>query len=141
MRTTADRIRHTIGFEVLGLALLTPLASWLFDHAMAEIGPLALLFTFLGAGWNYLYNLLFDRAMLRLRRTLQKRVVDRLVHALGFELGLLWITLPLIAWWLEISLWQALLLDLSMVVFYLVFAYLYNWLYDVLFPLPEPGVA
>ncbi|WP_255611692.1 PACE efflux transporter [Marinobacterium arenosum] len=141
MRTTADRIRHTIGFELLGLALLTPLASWLFHQDMVDIGPLALFFTFLGAGWNYLFNLLFDRLMLRWRGTLHKRPVDRLVHALSFELGLLWLTLPLIAWWLEVSLWQALLMDLSMVVFYLVFAYLYNWLYDALFPLPEAGVT
>jgi uncharacterized membrane protein len=28
MRTTADRIRHTVGFELIGLLIFAPLASW-----------------------------------------------------------------------------------------------------------------
>ena len=57
-------------------------------------------------------------------------------HAIGFEGGLLLVALPLVAWWLSISLWQALLLDLGFVFFYLVYAFVYNLAYDKVFPVP-----
>lgn len=44
--------------------------------------------------------------------------------------------LPAMAWWLEISLLEALVLDLGFVVFYLVYAFVYNLLYDKVFPIP-----
>ena len=43
----------------------------------------------------------------------------------------------MIAVYLDIGLWQALVMDLAFVVFYLVYAFGFNWGYDQLFPLPE----
>jgi uncharacterized membrane protein len=45
--------------------------------------------------------------------------------------------MPFIAWYLGVSLWQALVMDLFFVAFYLVYAFAFNWAYDKLFPLPE----
>ena len=38
---------------------------------------------------------------------------------------------PLIAWWLSISLWQAFLLDIGVLLFFLPYTYVYHWVYDV----------
>ncbi len=38
-------------------------------------------------------------------------------------------------WWLNISLWDALIMDIGLVLFYLVYAYIYNIAYDKLFPI------
>ncbi len=140
MRSRADRIRHTVGFELLGLVLLTGLGGWLFDLDMQHFGALAVLFSLLAMVWNYYYNRLFDLWLLRRRGTSIKRQRDRILHAVLFEGGLLVITLPIIAWWLEMSLWQALVMDISMVLFYLVFAYLYNLAYDRIFPVSVEAV-
>ncbi|WP_338053347.1 chlorhexidine efflux transporter [Pseudorhodobacter turbinis] len=35
------------------------------------------------------------------------------------------------------GLWQALVMDLAFVVFYLIYAFVYNWGYDQAFPLPK----
>jgi len=137
MRTTADRIRHTIGFEVIGLIIFVPFASWLFSFEMVDIGGLAIFFSLLAAGWNYVYNIGFDRALLAIRGSIKKTHLDRVLHAVLFEGGLLIVTLPIIAWWLNVSLWQAFMMDLSMVLFYLVYAWLYNIGYDHFFPVPE----
>ncbi len=140
MRSRADRIRHTVGFELIGLILLAGLGSWLLGLDIQHFGALALLFSLLAMVWNYYYNRLFDQWLLRRRGTRIKRQRDRIVHALLFEGGLLVMTLPIIAWWLQVSLWQALAMDVGMVVFYLVFAYLYNLVYDRVFPVVEKAV-
>jgi uncharacterized membrane protein len=42
--------------------------------------------------------------------------------------------IPLIAWYLGIGLWAALLMDIAIVTFYLVYGFLFNLAYDRLFP-------
>jgi uncharacterized membrane protein len=140
MRNRADRIRHTVGFELIGLVLLTGFGSLWLGFDMQHFGALAVVFSLMAMVWNYYYNRLFDLWLLRRRGTSIKRQRDRVLHALVFEGGLLVTTLPMIAWWLEMSLWQALVMDLSMVLFYLVFAYLYNLAYDRVFPVPGGAV-
>ncbi len=137
MRTTPDRIRHAISFEVIGLLLVVPLGALGFGVDAQHIGVIAILAATMATLWNYVYNLLFDRALKRLRGSVHKTVVIRIVHALMFELGLLIVTLPMIALYLDIGLWQALAMDVAFVVFYLVYAFVFNWAYDQIFPLPE----
>jgi len=137
MRNTADRIRHALSFEVIGLICITPLGAWVFDKPLHDIGIVGLFSATLATLWNYLYNLLFDLAMLRLRGHVAKTLSIRVVHALLFEGGLLLILLPFIAWYLDISLLDALIMDLSFAAFYLVYTFCFNWAYDLIFPVPE----
>ncbi|NVK41639.1 MAG: PACE efflux transporter [Oceanospirillaceae bacterium] len=141
MRSKADRIRHAVGFEILGLVLVTGLGQWIFGLEPAHFGLLALVFSVLATVWNYYYNRLFDSWLLRQRGSIAKRQRDRVLHAVLFEGGLLIITVPGIAWWLNMTLWQALMADIAMVLFYVVYAYLYNLLYDRLFPSARLSVA
>ena len=141
MRTTKDRIRHTLGFEIVGLIIFVPLASWLFGFDVHAIGVIAVAGSIIAAGWNYFYNLLFDHAMVKWRGNVRKTVPIRLLHAFLFEGGLLLLFLPIIAWYLSISLWQAFMMDITMATFYLVHAFLYNWSYDKVFPIPEHHLA
>ena len=139
MRKTPDRIRHAISFELIGLLLVTPLGALAFGMPLAEIGVVTVFSATIATLWNYLYNLLFDHALLRLTGRLAKTVWTRVLHAVLFEAGLLAILMPFIAWYLEVSLMQAFLLDLSFAVFYLVYAFVFNWVYDWIFPIPELG--
>ena len=137
MRSTPDRIRHALSFELIGLALVTPLGAWAFDHAVTEIGMVALVSATVATGWNYLYNLGFDHALLRLRGGVTKTLALRVLHALLFEGGLLAILMPFIAWYLGVSLWQAFVMDAAFAGFYLIYAFCFNWGYDVVFPVPQ----
>lgn len=138
MRTGADRLRHAVGFEVMGLLLSVPLFGWLMAQPLWHFGPLALAIALTAMLWNVVYNTFTDWLLLRCCGRLEKRPRERVVHAVGFESGLLVLTLPLTAWWLGISLWQALMLDLGISLFYLVYAFFYNWGYDLLFPVGMP---
>lgn len=137
MRTTADRIRHAISFEIIGVLIATPLAAFAFhlhagDSAVIIIGSATVAMV-----WNYLFNLGFDHALKALGRSTQKTLALRVGHAVLFELGLLLMLMPLIALYLGISLWQAFVMDMAFALFYMVYALVFNWAYDKLFPLPE----
>ncbi|WP_432721861.1 PACE efflux transporter [Jeongeupia wiesaeckerbachi] len=139
MRNVADRIRHAVLFELLGVLLVIPYGFLLFDLAPAKMGVIGVGSALVATVWNYVYNLGFDRLMLRHTGTTRKTLRQRILHALLFEGGLLLILLPAMALYLQISLWQALVMDLAIVVFYLVYAFVFNWAYDWVFPVAEPA--
>lgn len=145
MRTSKDRLRHTILFELFGLVTVTPLASWILDKDMGRIGSLAITISLMAMATNFFYNLAFDHVLVWLGRPVNVRPPwMRALHAVLFEVTLLLITLPIVAWWLDMTLWQALLTDIGFALFFLAYAYIYNWTYDRVFPMPvsvpvEPG--
>ena len=136
MRSTPDRIRHAVSFEIVGLALVTPAGAWLFHVPFADIGVVTVIGATIATLWNYVYNLQFDRIMRHIRGTTHKTLAIRVLHALAFEGGLLVITLPVIALYLQIDLWQALMMDVAFALFYLIYAFIFNWIYDLVFPIP-----
>ena len=136
MRTTADRIRHTLSFEIIGLMIAIPLGALIFHHPMEQIGVVTVVASLIATMWNYFYNLGFDHAMKRLTGSVVKSVPVRIGHAVLFELGLLALMLPFVAWYMGFSLFDAFLLDLSLAVFYMVYAFVFNWAYDRVFPIP-----
>jgi uncharacterized membrane protein len=64
-----------------------------------------------------------------------------MLHAVGFALGLLLATVPLIAFGLGIGWWQAIISDLSLMLFFLVYALFFQWGFDLLFSLPAATLA
>ena len=138
MRNTKDRIRHAISFEIIGLILITPLGGWVFDKPLFDIGVVGLVSATIAATWNYVFNLIYDHALLRLYGDLRKTPLMRALHAVLFELGLLVFLVPFIALYLRISLTQAFVMDVAFAVFFVVYAFVFNWAYDLLFPIPDP---
>ncbi len=138
MRQTRDRIRHAILFEAIALVLVAPLGGVVFGVPMAHFGVIAVVSTTIAMLWNYAYNLAFDHALLRLGLSLNKTLRLRILHAALFEVGLLVLLVPFIAWYLGVTLWQAFVMDVALAAFYLVYAFCFNWAYDILFPIPAP---
>lgn len=134
MRSSKDRVRQALSFEAIGLLLSVPLAALIFHFPLKETGVLGLIGATLATGWNYLFNLGFDHGLKRLTGSTHKTLKIRLIHAISFETGLMIAFLPIIAWWMEISLLDALIVDVAFVVFYLVYAFIFTWCYDVVFP-------
>ncbi|WP_319823408.1 PACE efflux transporter [Thalassovita sp.] len=143
MRTTLDRIRHAILFELIALLIVAPSGGLLFGVSTTHFGLVAIVSTTLAMLWNYAYNLGFDHALRRLGLSLRKTLKTRIVHAILFEIGLSCLLVPFIAWYLDVSLWEALIMDIAVAGFYLLFAFAFNWAYDGVFPLPadEPQTS
>ncbi len=137
MRSLPDRLRHTLIFEAIALFLVAVPGGWLLDRPMEVMGALSLMFSVLAMGWNFSYNWMFDLWDRKYRGMAKRGFRIRIVHAVLFEAGLVIAGLFLIAWWLDLSYWDAFLLDISLSAFFLVYAFCYNWAYDTVFPVPR----
>ncbi|PVA09175.1 hypothetical protein DC366_14790 [Pelagivirga sediminicola] len=139
MRSTADRIRHALLFEGLGLAIVVPVGGWVFSLAAQDMGVVAVVSATLATLWTYVYNLIFDKVMQARVGHTRKDLGLRVIHSILFEFGLLLFLMPFIAWYLGISLIAAFWMDIAFALFYLVYAFVYNWIYDIVFPVPQPS--
>lgn len=136
LRTTADRIRHAVLFEAILLAIFVPLGAYFFEQSLVRIGALSVGLSAIAMGANYLFNVAFDHALLRLHKPLQPRSAKlRALHAILFEIILLVFSVPMVAYALQISLLSALLLDIGFLFLTPIVTFAYNWAYDVIFPM------
>jgi uncharacterized membrane protein len=129
INTLLRRIVHAILFEVFALVILVPLMSYGFGMDMLHFGALAVILALCAMACNMAYNHVYEAMEHRFgwRRTVNMRVF----HTLGFEACFMAVALPLTAWWLEISLLDALLLDLVFSVFFMLYAFCFNWIFDI----------
>jgi len=137
MRTLPDRIRHTLMFEGIALGVVAFGGAWITGQPVAKIGALGIMFSVLAMAWNLAFNWMFDLWDRRYRNMAKRTVGLRIAHAVLFEIVLLTVGIFLVAWWLQIGYLEAFLLDLGMSAFFLVYAFCFNWTYDVIFPVPK----
>lgn len=136
MRPLSDRIRHTVLFEALALGIVAFGGSWATGHSPEALGTLGIMFSVIAMSWNMLFNWLFDVWDRKYRNSAKRGFALRAVHAVLFEAVLIVVGIFLVAWWLDISYWDAFILDLGFSAFFLVYAFAYNWTYDIVFPRP-----
>ncbi|MFI1828427.1 PACE efflux transporter [Streptomyces sp. NPDC020412] len=139
MQGVKRRLVYVSGYEVLGFLVGTAVMTLLTGSAPSTTGPLALMISVVATVWNLAFNHLFEAWESRQRdrtRTLRRRVL----HAAGFQLTLVCFLIPLIAWWLEITLLQAFLLDLVFIVYIPFYTFGYNWAFDRIFGVPASAV-
>ncbi|WP_375764617.1 PACE efflux transporter [Bradyrhizobium sp. Pha-3] len=135
MRSFSDRVRHAVLFEPIGIAIFMPAAAWLFNQPVAHMGIIGIVSATVATIWNLLFNFGFDHALVRVTGRIAKTI--RVAHATLFEAGLIVLLIPFVAWYLGVSLWAALMMDISIVAFYLVYAFAFNLAYDGVFPVRE----
>jgi uncharacterized membrane protein len=142
LRSLPDRIRQVLLFEIVGLALMTPLFAWGADEPIMNSVGLMAAMAAVAALWNGLYSSAFDWLEARYagRRADHRPAIWRSVHAIGFELGLMIATLPFIVFMTRLGWIEALVADLAMALAYAAYAYVFNLAYDRLFPIAaEPA--
>lgn len=115
-------------FEIIAVISTAPIAAWIMERPIFEMGLLAITLSTTAMIWNMLYNILFDHifAIPHLSRTIRLRMF----HAAGFEIGFIFIGLGIVAIMLNVSLWTALMMELGFFLFFLPYTMFYNWVYD-----------
>ncbi|MCW5669215.1 MAG: PACE efflux transporter [Hydrogenophaga sp.] len=122
-------------YEVIAITMSTAGLALLSGAQMGHASVAAVAASAIAVVWNLVYNTLFERWEARQARR-GRSVWRRVAHAIGFEAGLVITLVPLFAWWLDISLWQAFVLDLGLIVFFLVYTFVFNLAFDKIFGLP-----
>lgn len=135
MQGKQRKVVQAVSYELLALTFVAPLATWVFGSSLLQSGLVALAISLVAVSWNMLFNAQFEAWEARQRRP-QRTIARRVLHALGFELGLLLLTVPVIAYGLDISWWQALVSDFALMLFFLFYAFGFQWGFDLLFGPP-----
>jgi uncharacterized membrane protein len=122
-------------YEAIAIAICSISFAVISGSGLVYASALSIATSLIAVTWNYLYTTAFE--WWESRQTTRGRSVKRRVaHAIGFETGLIIILVPLIAWWLEMTLWQALVMDLGLAAFFLFYTFMFNWVFDRTFGLP-----
>lgn len=137
MRSTKERIYQALSFEIIALFFAIPIGILLFKLPLEKVGVVTIIGATIATIWVYIYNRIFDKMLKKKTEQLNKTIKIRVLHALLFETGLLIILLPFIAWYLKISIVDALIMDIAFAIFYVIYAFIFNWLYDILRPANE----
>jgi uncharacterized membrane protein len=122
-------------FELIAVGLTSSALMLGGGHDAAHAGVAAVASSAIAIVWNFVFNSAFEAWEAR-QATRGRSWKRRTAHAIGFEGGLVFILVPLFAWWLRISLWEALLLDLGLLLFFMVYTFLFCLAFDRVFGLP-----
>jgi uncharacterized membrane protein len=129
------RVLQALLYEGIAVAVVAPTLAWVFDTPPLSALALTLATSAVALAWNCIYNALFERWESR-QAVRGRSAARRLAHSAGFELGLVVLLVPLIAWWLDVTLWQALLADLGLMAFFFFYTMAFTWAFDRVFGLP-----
>ncbi|PZQ52567.1 MAG: hypothetical protein DI556_02650 [Rhodovulum sulfidophilum] len=140
MQGIKRRIVYLSLYEGIAIVMSSVGLALIMGAAPAEAGFLSVAASVIALVWNLLYNMGFEAAEARFGIK-GRGLAIRIVHALGFEAGLVAVLVPLIAWVLGVTLIEAFLLDLGLIVFFLFYTFAFNLGFDRVFGLPASAMA
>jgi uncharacterized membrane protein len=129
------RVLQAVLYEALAVAFVMPALWWLFDQSPLSTLALTVTMSAIALAWNYGFNAIFERWEAR-RGTPGRSWGLRMAHGVSFELGLALILVPVMAWWLDVSLLEALVADIGVLLFFMVYTVVFTWGFDQVFGLP-----
>lgn len=131
------RITYAVIFEVLAVGFTTIILALLGNDSGSSF-IVGVISSTVALTWNLIFNWGFEAFERRIGVT-HRPWYMRISHALLFEGGLIVMLVPAIAWVLGVSLWEAFLLELVILIFFLIYTAVYAWTFDRVFGLPEPA--
>ena len=135
MTPITRRVVQAALYESIAIAVVTPTLAIAFSHPPGSAFVLSVVMSSVALAWNYVFNSLFERW--EARQTVKGRtLVRRVAHGVGFEGGLAIILMPVMAYWLDISLWAAFVADLGLLAFFFFYTVAFTWAFDKVFGLP-----
>ncbi|ODQ04801.1 hypothetical protein BHE86_08265 [Shigella sp. FC1655] len=118
---------------MLAILLSTVLLAVLSQSQSHDSLPVAIAVSIIALIWNYIFNSFFELIELKLKIT-KRTVIVRLTHAISFELGLFFFTIPLYMWWYHVSFIKAISMEITILVFFFIYTYLFTFAFDKLCP-------
>ena len=128
MLISKRRIVHALSYEVILLVIIAIALSFIFDVPMEVTGSLGIAMAVTSVIWNMVFNHFFEK--FEHKYQLKRTVKIRILHAIGFEGGLMLATIPMVAYAMNMSLWQAIVVDFGLTMCILVYTFIFQWCYD-----------
>ncbi len=135
MTPARRRMIYVLLFESFGILLAGAFLAAFSSEGVVTSGVVAAVTSLIAMTWNFLFNTAFEAW--EARRPVKGRPLSlRIAHAIGFELTLSLLLVPVIAWWMSITLLQALVYDFGLILLFMVYTFLFNLGFDRAFGLP-----
>ncbi|TWI62117.1 putative membrane protein [Pseudoduganella lurida] len=135
MQGLKRRIVYVTLFELIAIGITTTGFALFTDHGAGHASVAAVASSAIAVVWNLAYNTAFEKWESR-QAVRGRGFWRRAAHATGFEAGLVVLLVPLFAWWLDVPLWHAFVLDLGLMAFFLAYTFTFNLAFDRVFGLP-----
>jgi uncharacterized membrane protein len=139
MQGIKRKVVYVYLYEAIAIALTSTVLALLGNSAV-DAGIAAVGASAIAVMWNLAWNSLFEWWESR-QKVRGRSVKRRVAHAIGFEGGLVVFLVPFFAWLLQISWWEALVLDAGFILFFLVYSFVFNWVFDIVFGLPRSALG
>jgi len=135
MQGIKRRVVYITLYEVIAIAVVSVALAAISDQSLGHASVLSVMSSAVAVLWNLGFTAVFEHW--EARQAVRGRSVQRrIAHAIGFEGGLTVFLVPMFAWWLNVSLWQALVMDIGFLLFFLIYTFVFNWVFDAVFGLP-----
>lgn len=129
MLISRRRLIHAISYEVILLVIIAIALSFIFSMPLEVTGILGVIMAIISVIWNMIFNHYFEKVEHKYQ---WKRTIPvRILHAVGFEGGLMLATIPIIAYMMKMSFIDALILDFGLTMCILVYTFIFQWCYDM----------
>lgn len=125
-----ERVFHAVIFEVTANVIIALSLAWLMNVSVLQSGSLSVISALTATVWNFIFNKLFDS--LQKKHQFQRTFLVRAIHAVGFETGLIISLIPVAMVMLNLTVAEAFFVEIGLVLFFLPYTMLFNWLYDYL---------
>lgn len=132
MSATVRRVIYVFVYEAIAILFVSVLLMTL-GHSGTGSGLVAVVSSTVALIWNFVWTTLFE-AWEKRQPSQTRTIPRRITHAVGFEGGLVVFLVPLLAWILEVTLLDALVLELGMLVFFFIYTFVFAWLFDLVLP-------
>ncbi|MCA0251508.1 MAG: PACE efflux transporter [Actinobacteria bacterium] len=122
------RVLYVTLYELIAVVLVAVFLMT-FHYEAGDAFLIGLISSVVAVIWNYVWNTLFEWWEGRRQagpRTLRRRIV----HAVGFEGGLIVFLVPTMALILGVSLVTAFFLEAGQLVFFLLYTFVFAWCFD-----------
>ena len=134
------RIVYVVLYEAIAIAAATAGFALIGGQPAGASGVVAAACSAIAVLWNLVFNGAFERWEAR-QAVPGRNWRRRIAHALGFEGGMALFLVPLMAWAFGVGLWQALVMDAGLLVFFLGYTFVFHWAFDQIFGLPAALTA
>ncbi|NME37903.1 PACE efflux transporter [Enterobacter asburiae] len=129
-KSVKERVFHAVIFEVTANVIIALSLAWLMNVSVLQSGSLSVISALTATVWNFIFNKLFDS--LQKKHQFQRTFLVRAIHAVGFETGLIISLIPVAMVMLNLTVAEAFIVEIGLVLFFLPYTMLFNWLYDYL---------
>ena len=90
-----ERVFHAVLFEVLSVSLSIVLLMAFTDHQVGALSGTMIIIATIAMAWNFVFNWVFDKFFPGDKT--QRTIAMRIFHVVLFEIGLLVLTIPVMA--------------------------------------------